>query len=121
MFNIKRVHDNRLDIDMSGKLDSEGMIKVLDELIEKSEGIDDGTMLCDVIDYQLPTLSAIAVELRRLPLMLGVIKKFDKAAVLSDKEWIQKISELEGALVPGLEIKAFDRDERLEAEEWLSS
>jgi hypothetical protein len=39
--------------------------------------------------------------------------------VLTDKTWIKKVSEFEGALFPGLEIKAFDRDQKTEAEEWL--
>ena len=52
--------------------------------------------------------------------MLGLMKKFNRAAVLTDKAWLKKISEFEGALFPGLEIKAFDRDQRAEAEAWLS-
>jgi len=48
------------------------------------------------------------------------MKKFERAAVLSDKIWLKKISELEGLFYPGLEIKAFDRDQRAEAEDWLS-
>ena len=49
------------------------------------------------------------------------MKRFIRAAVLTDKVWIKKASELEGAIIPGLEIKAFDRDQREEAEAWLSS
>jgi hypothetical protein len=41
--------------------------------------------------------------------------------VLTDKQWIKTVSELEGKLMPGLEIKAFDRDGRAEAEAWLNS
>ena len=55
-----------------------------------------------------------------MDIMSGLIKKFDRAAVLTDKAWLKKVSELEGALFPGLEIKAFDRDQRGEAEAWLS-
>ncbi|MCP4341496.1 MAG: STAS/SEC14 domain-containing protein, partial [Desulfobulbaceae bacterium] len=72
------------------------------------------------IDFHIPSLGAIRIELSRLPSMFGLIRKFVRAAVLSDKMWIQKVSELEGALIPGLEIKAFDRDQREEAEAWLS-
>ena len=53
--------------------------------------------------------------------MFGLIRKFDRAAVLTDKTWLKKASELEGALFPGLEIKAFDRDQKEEAEAWLES
>jgi hypothetical protein len=119
MFKIERVSENRLDIEMSGKLDSEGMAAALDELVEKSEGIENGKMLYDVIDYQLPTLGAITLEFKRIPKMFGLIKRFRWAAVLSDKTWLKTISELEGKLMPGLEIKAFDRNKRAAAELWL--
>jgi hypothetical protein len=121
MFKIERVSENRLDIEMSGKLDSDGMAKVLDELVEKSEGIDNGKMLYDIIDYQLPTLDAITLEFKRMPEMFGLIRRFRWAAVLSDKTWLKTISELEGKLMPGLEIKAFGRNERAAAELWLDS
>ncbi len=49
------------------------------------------------------------------------MKKFDRAAVLTDKTWLKKVSEFEGVLYPGLEIKAFNRDQKAEAEAWLSS
>jgi hypothetical protein len=119
MFRIERTGDRRVDIVMSGKLDSEGMREALDELVEKCEGISSGRMLYDVVDYQLPTLSAITVEFARLPKMLALIRRFSRAAVLTDKAWLKKISELEGKLIPGLEIKAFERSDKSAAEEWL--
>ncbi len=53
--------------------------------------------------------------------MFGLIKKFNRAAVLTDKTWLKKVSEFEGALLPSLEIKAFNLDQKEEAEAWLSS
>jgi hypothetical protein len=120
MIKITRNGENRLDIEMSGKLDSEGMTKALDELVSKSEGIENGQMLYDVIDYHLPSLDAIVIEFSRLPSMLGWMKKFSRAAVLTDKTWLKKASEFEGLFFPNLEIKAFSRDQRQEAEAWLS-
>ena len=70
---------------------------------------------------RIPTLGSIAVEFSRLPPMIGLMRKFDRAALLSDKKWLKKVSELEGALYPGLEIKAFDFDQKQEAEAWLLS
>ena len=112
---------NRLDIEPSGKLDAEEMKIALDELVSKSKDIENGKMLYDIIDFHLPSLDAIVIEFSRLPSMFGLMKKFDRAAVLTDKAWLKKVSELEGILYPGLEIKAFDRDQRVEAEAWLSS
>lgn len=120
MFKVTLNGTNRLDIELSGKLNSEEMMLALDELVAKSKDIENGKMLYDVIDFHLPSLPAIVIEFSRLPSMFGLIKKFERAAVLSDKTWIKKVSEFEGTFIPGLEIKAFARDQKEEAEAWLS-
>lgn len=121
MFKVIQNGMNRLDIELNGKLDAEEMKIALDELVSKSKDIENGKMLYDVIDFHLPSLGAIGIELSRLPSMFALMKKFNRAAVLTDKVWLQKISELEGVLYPGLEIKAFNRDQKEEAETWLST
>ena len=121
MFKVIPNGINRLDIEMSGKLDAEDMKIALDELVSNSKNIENGKMLYEIIDFHLPSLGAIGIEFSRLPSMFGLIKKFNRAAVLTDKTWLKKVSELEGTLYPGLEIKAFSRDQKAEAEDWLSS
>ena len=121
MFKVIPNGINRLDIELSGKLNTEEMKIALDELESKSKDIENGKMLYEIIDFHIPSLGAIAVEFSRLPSMFGLMKKFDRAAVLTDKTWIKKASEFEGHFFPGLEIKAFDRDQKEEAEAWLSS
>lgn len=120
MFKVTKTGENRLDIEMSGKLDADQMRAALDDFAGKCEPIEDGRMLYDVIDFHLPSLAAVAVEFSRMPSMLGLIKKFERAAVLADKPWLKAVSEFEGLLIPGLEIKAFNRDQRDAAEAWLS-
>ena len=121
MFKVSENGANRLDIEMSSQVDEESMKIALDELVEKSQDIENGKMLYKIIDFHLPTLGAIAIEFSRLPSMFGLISKFDRAAVLSDKIWIQKVSELKGFFYPSMEIKAFDLDQEEEAEAWLMS
>ena len=120
MFKVEQNGLNRLDIQLSGKLDTEEMKIALDEFVNKSENIENGKMLYEIIDFHLPSLGAVAIEFSRLPSMFGLMRKFDRAAVLTDKTWLKKVSELEGALFPGLEIKAFAREQKAEAEAWLS-
>ncbi len=120
MFKVNLRGEDRLDIALSGRLDTEEMKTALDELVRKSAHIENGKMLYDIIDFHLPSLGAIVIEMSRLPSMFGLIKKFDRVAVLADKSWIKKVSEFEGAFFPGLEIKAFDRNQRAEADAWLS-
>ena len=121
MFKVKINGTDRLDIEMSGKLETDDMKAALDDLVAKAEHIENGKMFYDVIDYHLPSFGAIVIEFSRLPSMLGLMKKFNRAAVLTDKKWVKKVSEFEGALFPNLEIKAFDRDQREEADKWLSA
>lgn len=120
MIKVTKRGSHRLDIEMSGKLDTAQMRTALDELVSKSGTVENGKMLYDVIDYHLPSPGAIMLELSRFPEMIGLMKKFDRAAVLTDKTWLKKVSELEGFFFPWLEIKAFDRDRRQEAEAWLA-
>lgn len=123
MFKIMQNGVNRLDFELRGKLNAEEMKIALDELVSKSKNIENGKMLYEIIDFHLPSLGAIGIEISQLPSMFRLMKKFDRAAVLTDKTWLKKVSELEGTLYPGLEIKAFNRDQKAEAEAeaWLSS
>jgi hypothetical protein len=120
MFRVTPNGPNRIDIEYSGKLDSDDMKGALDDLISLGKDIEHGRLLYRVGDFALPTLGAIRVELSRLPELFKLIRNFDRAAVLTDKKWVQTGSEIEGALIPGLQIKAFDLDEENEAEAWLA-
>lgn len=120
MFKVSKKEYNRLDLELSGRLDSEDMKAALDQLESQSRDIENGTMLYEIVEFNLPSLGAIAIELSRLPALLGLISKFRKAAVLTDRAWLKRASEFEGLVIPGLEIKAFDRDQRDKAESWLS-
>ncbi|MCP9340064.1 STAS/SEC14 domain-containing protein [Stutzerimonas xanthomarina] len=121
MFHVTRIGDNRIDVDFSGKLDSSEMRFALDELMRKSEGISHGQMLYRIGDFDIPTLGAMGVELARIPQLFRFIRRFDRCAVVSNKDWLRRASEIEGALFPGLAIKAFDEHQNTEAHNWLES
>jgi len=89
MFKVEQIGMNRLDIQLSGKLDTEEMKIALDELARKSENIENGKMLYEILDFHLPSLGAIIIEFSRLPSMFGLMKKFNRAAVLTDKTWLK--------------------------------
>ncbi len=120
MFTVEQNGDNRLDIEFNGKIDAKAMKVALADLIKKSQGMENGTMLYRIQHYDLPTLGVIGVELSSIPELFKLIGKFDKAAVLASQSWIRVASQIEGALIPGLEIKAFELDKESEAEAWLA-
>jgi hypothetical protein len=120
MLIVKPNGPNRIDLELNGQLDSDEMAIALDALIKAAEGIENGTMLYRIHDFQLPTLAAIGVELSRFPALLSLVGKFKRCAVLADETWLKAIGELEGALIPGLEIKGFDLNNDAIAEAWLA-
>jgi hypothetical protein len=65
LFNVTRKGDNRLDIEFTGKLDSDAMRAALDDLVAKGEGIEHGRMFYRIGDFDMPTLGAIGIELSR--------------------------------------------------------
>lgn len=119
MFQVVRTAEVRLDIELSGKIDKAEMKRLLDELMAKSDDITQGVLLMRIDKFDFPSLGAIGVELSSMPSLFRFIRRFDRVAVMVDKAWVRKISEIEGALIPGLELKAFDLTEGAEAEGWL--
>ena len=101
MFKVIQNGANRLDLEMRGKLKDDEIKIAIDELVSKSKNIEN--------------------QFSVLPSVFAILKKFDRTAILTNKTWLKKLSELEGLLYPGLKIKAFNRDQRAEAEAWLNS
>jgi len=121
MLKITKPAPNRIDIEFSGTLDADTMRVALDDLIAKSEDVTKGRMLYTVTDFSLPTLGALGVELQRLPKLFALLGKFERCAVLSDTAWLRTAAEIEGAVIPGIEIKSFELDEAAAAEAWLAA
>ena len=84
MLNVSKPKANRLNVALSGALDSDEMRTALDAFSQESDGISNGRILYTISDFEMPTLGAMAVELYRMPKLLGLIGKFDKCAVLCD-------------------------------------
>ncbi|SMF19863.1 SpoIIAA-like [Alteromonadaceae bacterium Bs31] len=121
MLKVTKIGDSRLNIEFEGSLNAQEMEDALEDFISKAAGIDNGIMLYEINDFEFPSLAALGVKFSKLPTLFGFIGKFKKAAMLTDKKWLQKVSEIEGMLIPGLQIKAFSSEERAAAEEWLTS
>ena len=121
MFTVTKTGPNRVDIALSGSLGPDDMRSGLDDLIALSEDVSQGRMLYTITDFSMPSMAAIGVEFSHLPKLFGLLGKFDRCAVLCDTAWIRTTAEVEGALLPGLEIKAFELSAAAEAEAWLAA
>lgn len=119
MFTIVKNHSERIDITLSGRLDSAAIRALLDELLVHSAGIEHGQMLFDVVDFHWPSMGGLLLEFSRLPEIFKLMRRFDRVAVLTDLKWLQKASQFEGALLPGIAVKSFERAEKDLAVAWL--
>ena len=120
MIRIEKTADDRIDLQLNGKIDADEMRTALEDLLTLTEGMENGRMYYTITDFQIPDLPALAVEFRYLPRMFSLISRLDKVAVLSDQNWIRKAAVSEGKLIPGLEIRDFDLSDPKAAEDWLS-
>jgi hypothetical protein len=121
MIKVTKPGPNRIDIEIRGSIDGLAMREGLDAIIEQSEGVTGGRMLYTIDDLKMPTMGALGIEMTRLPQLMSVVSRFDRCAVLSDTPWLRQAAELEGAMIPGLRIKAFEAEDRAAAEAWLAA
>ena len=120
MYKISNDVENRIDLEIAGKLDSNEMRSALDELLSKSTGMRNGGMLYRVHDFNMPTLGAIRVKLFKLPTSLKLFKRVSRIAIVAEKKWLRQAAKIQNKLMPGLLIKAFKPEELVEAEAWLA-
>jgi len=116
---VSQKNGGLIEILIKGEIDSEQMRNGLDAFIKASEGIASGKILYVIADFKMPSMPALAVEFSYLPQLFGLIGRFDKAAVCCDEAWIRRAAVLEGTVIPGLEIRAYDGDEVDAAMAWL--
>ena len=66
------------------------------------------------------TLEALGANLGKGLAMLTRLGSVDRYAVVSDVGWITQTARLQGALLPGLEVRAWPRADRAAAVAWAS-
>lgn len=121
MLKIEQEKDGTFVIEVSGKIDAGEMEKGLSSFIEDTQALEGGKLLYKITNFELPTLGAMVVEMRMIPELFALIRRFDKAAVIADASWIRSMAEWEGMLFPGFEIKSFMPGHEKEARSWLKS
>jgi len=119
--NLTKVSNNRVHVEFGGKIDRDQVTKVLDEMFAAIADRELGLLMYRIGKLEMPTLGAIAVELKNLPKIFRLVQKIDRIAVVCDQGWIQTATEIEGKLIPGLKMKSFDLNKENAAIEWLEA
>ncbi|WP_420550659.1 STAS/SEC14 domain-containing protein [Litorivicinus lipolyticus] len=118
MIEVKR-NGKRVELVVEGPINLAAMQDFIPRALIATEGLKHGSMLMHLRDGAWPTIAAMGLELVELPKMIRLIRRFDRIAVMTDRDWIGELAEFEGLLIPGLKIEAFDLDELAEASAWL--
>lgn len=113
----KNIFGLRLD----GKFDKEDVKRVFDALIEKVKGKKRFQIYYEIRNFELGSISRemIETEFGYLYKHPEIIANMEKAALVSDVEWLKKIAATEFALIPTMTGKTFSFDEKDEAMKWL--
>ena len=77
--------------------------------------------LLEAVDLEGVTAGAFFADLKRAFENLGGVRRLARLAVVADAAWLRAAARLEGALVPGLEARSFEADERDAAVAWLTA
>lgn len=121
MYRLSKVNGDCVVFELDGAPDAVDMENVLQEMTSMVDGQEGMSMLYKITKFEFPSLSTMAVKLSDLPRWLGVMKAISKIAVVTEKEWLRNAAEIEGFLIPGLDIKSFEFDQIAEAEAWLAN
>jgi hypothetical protein len=121
MLTIAKHDSHRIELTMRGKIDAADMERTLDEFLAVMRDVEHGKLLFDIADFHFPSLDALGVKFVRLPELFGLMKRIDRIAILTDENWMHSAIKAEDFLFPSIDISAYPRAARADAEAWLTA
>ncbi len=109
--------ENAIAFEVSGKITKGEMDQMLSETKSKAEKFDDIVFYEEIVSFKGIEISAIVKELKFL--RNEGFSKIKKAAVVTDKTWIQKVSCIKNSIFKNVVIRCFHSDEKEKAIEFL--
>ncbi|MEM9813041.1 MAG: STAS/SEC14 domain-containing protein [Pseudomonadota bacterium] len=121
MLTIERKGPGRIDVSVAGRIGTLEMEAGLERLIAETGDMSAADMLTRVSGRAWPSVGALTVKLRKLPELLALRRRFRRVALVADAGWLRSAAELEGALLPGIQVRGFRPADAGAAEDWLRS
>ena len=78
-------------------------------------------LYAEVVDLGGFTLSGLIEDLARGLKAIGQWRRFARYAVVAEAGWLRTIAEIEGKLLPGIEIRTYEPAESEAAMAWLTA
>ncbi|GAB2771027.1 hypothetical protein GCM10027275_12180 [Rhabdobacter roseus] len=115
---IQTTPENVLGVLVTGKI-TKADYDYLNPLLEAhKQKYGDLRLYVELHDFQWPDAPALWEDLKMTIKYLGPTTKL---AITTETDWIEKIAEGAGAVIPGMEVKAFHLPEREQALVWASA
>ncbi len=108
--------DNIIGFIVDGPYDERALERIQTEVNEKLEVFN---KLNFYIEDTVNADISLKTVVKSIPFKLKTGNRFDKVAVVTDRKWLQVVSNLE-KLFFNAEIRIFSSHERLEAIQWIS-
>ncbi len=114
-----KLEDKIVHMSITGNIKPESMTQGLDWIHELDAEDDDFNLRIDMAQGEFDDLAAISAEFKRVATVLRHSKSAKKCALMTDSMFLRNSAKVEGAVIPGLEVRTFDLDEETPAERWL--
>jgi len=108
--------DNVVGIHVDGKISGQEFDAVAALLEKKMENHPRVRIYAELAPWEGITLEALMKDLR---FGLSNWERFDKEAVVTEKEWIKRWAEIGDKMIGSIEVKAFPFEEKDEARQWI--
>lgn len=105
---------------VTGEMTSDSLNEGLAWIDQAVEANDNFNICVDLASENFDDLSTARQQFLHVGRVLRHAPIAEKCAVLTDSDFLKNSAKVEGAVIPGLEINAFDLDESETAERWLN-
>lgn len=121
MIDALQLHDNQITVKVNGTVDRDDWQQVTDMINEALQHHDRVTVLADLTHMDTFTGGAVYEDTKFGIKNLGSLDHFDKIAVLTDKQWLERGAELAEKLLPGVDVRVFDTADTRQAQQWIAA
>jgi len=105
------------EFSFQGDIDKQGIENFYELLEVKSKTHEKNKLLGIITEF--PGFESFTAFTETLKMKVKAINNISKYAILSDKDWIEKLMPIGNFITPGMSIKHFDLSEKNKAIEWL--
>lgn len=110
-----------LALRVTGRIEADEVTRAADALRALMETTPRVSVFADLTGMTGMTAEALARDLRAGVSLLGELKRFMRAAVVADADWIAAVARFENRVTPHVEIRVFGPEERDAALDWAAA